>query len=1246
MALLYWSNPLLNRLKYAAALPFGGNWIPIAAFLPKVLAVTPSAGTSAGGDFITILGSGFDDGATVQIGGVSATGVVILDSTVITCLSGAHAVGAVNVVVTNSDTNTSTLVSGFTYLVPQWWEYNPAPGLGIPSGIGAWWAFGGPPLPFRFIASKSPLQSAISSPPLAPTAPILALGRVSLPTVDPVSWTPQGIANPTDIKGWYFSQTGFTTPSLLALAPGALMHPRAWDKIVSFATGNSNMLGGLPSVNYLNGLIYAGDDYTVGVTPPTVHEFDGGSDRLLLTIPNTAAGFFPTPAAPILLGYVLSSDGATDYKYAITAIDVNGKHTIGSPVLDAPAGHATLSATDQVMISWAAVSGAVSYNIYRTVSAGTPSTTGLIGTTGALTFSDAGGAGDGATLPITNTTILATPVPVNAGPFGTPGATDYKYVVVAVDGIGTTAGSTPADVPNGPTVLSGNNYNQINWPTVVGALNYNVYRTVGGTTQGFVGAVAQPNTISGSVFFIDTGQVGNGTTAPVSNTTGMATPAVPVLTGYFNSAGTGATDYKYATVALNAMGHSIGSPVVDAAAGPVTLSATNFIQLSVSSVSGALSYDVYRTVGGATQGKIANILATNPSLTLNDTGLVADGSTLPITSTAAASPIISTAITTMLLVGSDLYIATLDSGAVNSYSGRVFTYNLISQLFAPMGLPFAAGEVPYALAWFQGKLWCGTNASNGSNGNLYWFRAFIDTVWTKDTNSLATPVAPTISGYVTASGGSTDYKYALIAIDALGNHSAGSAALDAPAGAAVLSAGAAVIINFSSEVGAVSYSIYRTSSSGTPASTGFIASVLASGPLTLSDTGLVGDGTVMPATSNSGLTTPVLVFNNYYDPGSLSSMNTDYKYVVSALNALGHSIGSAVVDWPNGNTTLNGSFGNNLAWAAIPGATSYNVYRTASSGTPSSTGLISNVPASAVIGSTFLFTDLGFAGDSSSPPVTNTSGVATPATPTLGGYFANPGTGATDYKYAVVAVNALGHSAGSPLANAPNGPAALTSTAYIILAFTADPGATSYNVYRTTGGASQGLIATILSTAPLVLNDTGLAGDSSSLPVSNTTSVNGVDSLQSFGGQLYIGCDNVAGAFATLKVRGGIAGQFTLVTTGTAATARTNNGWTAMKIFNGVLYAAYWNQDTTPIMYIVSITTAGTVTVVYTGATDTLTPTIGMFVANGLLYALGGGHFQASLISTPDGIHWTDHSTSLNTIASETALPIFGVIGV
>ncbi len=83
---------------------------------PTVTLVTSNSGPAAGGTAVTVTGTGFLGVTGVTFGGVAATGIITVGPTSVTCTTPAHAAGAVNVVVTNGDTQTGTGVSAFTYI--------------------------------------------------------------------------------------------------------------------------------------------------------------------------------------------------------------------------------------------------------------------------------------------------------------------------------------------------------------------------------------------------------------------------------------------------------------------------------------------------------------------------------------------------------------------------------------------------------------------------------------------------------------------------------------------------------------------------------------------------------------------------------------------------------------------------------------------------------------------------------------------------------------------------------------------------------------------------------------------------------------------------------------------------------------------------------------------------------------------------------------------------------------------------
>src|SRR5690606_13464089 len=82
-----------------------------------VTAISPSTGWSVGGTTVTITGSGFAAGATVQIGTATATNVTVVNATTITATVPAHAAGAVDVRVSVGG-RTGTLAGGFTFVTP------------------------------------------------------------------------------------------------------------------------------------------------------------------------------------------------------------------------------------------------------------------------------------------------------------------------------------------------------------------------------------------------------------------------------------------------------------------------------------------------------------------------------------------------------------------------------------------------------------------------------------------------------------------------------------------------------------------------------------------------------------------------------------------------------------------------------------------------------------------------------------------------------------------------------------------------------------------------------------------------------------------------------------------------------------------------------------------------------------------------------------------------------------------------
>ncbi|HXI01844.1 MAG TPA: IPT/TIG domain-containing protein [Candidatus Saccharimonadales bacterium] len=97
--------------------------IPPSSASISVARVDPAVGDIHGNDWILVRGDGFDPGASVFFGGVEATETLYLGYRRILAKPAPHAVGFVTVRVTNPDTTTNTLISGYLYLddMPPVW---------------------------------------------------------------------------------------------------------------------------------------------------------------------------------------------------------------------------------------------------------------------------------------------------------------------------------------------------------------------------------------------------------------------------------------------------------------------------------------------------------------------------------------------------------------------------------------------------------------------------------------------------------------------------------------------------------------------------------------------------------------------------------------------------------------------------------------------------------------------------------------------------------------------------------------------------------------------------------------------------------------------------------------------------------------------------------------------------------------------------------------------------------------------
>jgi hypothetical protein len=96
-----------------------------------LVVLTPSSGTTTGGNTVRIAGWFVAAGVQVTFGGVAATNVAVVDGTTLTCTAPAHAAGAVDVAVTNTNGLNLTLQGAYT-----WGAENPLTGTKPSGGSG------------------------------------------------------------------------------------------------------------------------------------------------------------------------------------------------------------------------------------------------------------------------------------------------------------------------------------------------------------------------------------------------------------------------------------------------------------------------------------------------------------------------------------------------------------------------------------------------------------------------------------------------------------------------------------------------------------------------------------------------------------------------------------------------------------------------------------------------------------------------------------------------------------------------------------------------------------------------------------------------------------------------------------------------------------------------------------------------------------------------------------------------------
>ncbi len=780
-----------------------------------------------------------------------------------------------------------------------------------------------------------------------------------------------------------------------------------------------------------------------------------------------------TPAAPTVTPTCVTSC-TTSYSYAVAAFNTSGSSPASTATSTSAAG-ATLSGTVYNTVTWSAVTGATGYNIYRTASGGTPSTTGYIGTvyTGAtLSFADKAITATGTT-PTTNTAgalvadgtalfqdatnsttafqvqtstgsdvlevntanpgiaidatygSLSAPTGLSVSTTGSAagdalGTATYYYKVTAVDGNG---GETTPSGEVSHTFASGTtNYVTLTWTPVTGAAGYRVYRgTSSGGETGYYSILGSLS--SGNVTFTDTGAVMNNTTAtpPSANTSSVLTN----------------TSNNNLQLVVGGNGTETGQVYI----GGTLPSIAGSVQINESGPHGSSMYTqgnyMYVVNNDTWTLQVFNVSNPADPILLNGTNTITDSGPLGI-----------------FVEGNYAYVVGQASNFLQIFNVSD-PYNPIAMGTIDLTDSNAPDDVYVSgnYAYVVGSAFHIINISNPANPILM----------SNDTN-ISNGGGLYVQGnyaYVTeyASSGSLNI---INVSNPLSPVTVGTTATIAYPAAVIVQGSYAYVSDYNGGGGG-NIDVYDITNPASPVDVG---GPNAGGTYRGS---LVAQGRYLYLTSSSGIT--VLDISNPYSLtpiGTISTptgvggivvqgryayvQGTNYEYIynlggayVQQLQAGGTETGTLTVDT---NATVDGD--QSIAGALTVGGSAY---------------------VSGGIGSNGL----------------TVTGLIAPTAPTV----APQGTtGSTTYGYAISAFDTGNSSSPSPVTLTTTGNATLSGTNYNKVTWSAVTDVSGYNIYRTFGGGSTGLIGTVYAGSTLQLNDTGLTA-SGTVPttINNTTNV-------------------------------------------------------------------------------------------------------------------------------------------------------------
>lgn len=268
--------------------------------IPVISSISPAAGPTTGGTFVTITGANFTGATSVTFGGLPCTSVSVVSSATITCVTPARTAGTVEVIITtpqgqNTTTGTQndyTYTSGptVTSVSPN---TGPATGNTVVTISGTGFTASGMTVKFGTVTA---VFTYIDSTTIVAVAPAQSAG-----VVDVIVTTPGGTSPNTAADNYTY--TGSSAPVITSLSP--VSGPVGTSVIITgtgFTGATSVTFGGVSSLFTVNNSTQITATVPVG-TPAGVVDVrvttPGGTSA------NTAADNFTNTSAAQTVTYTL-----------------------------------------------------------------------------------------------------------------------------------------------------------------------------------------------------------------------------------------------------------------------------------------------------------------------------------------------------------------------------------------------------------------------------------------------------------------------------------------------------------------------------------------------------------------------------------------------------------------------------------------------------------------------------------------------------------------------------------------------------------------------------------------------------------------------------------------------------------------------------------------------------------------------------------------------------------------------------